>query len=67
MAWVRFTAAFHWRPKPNVWITYQAGDRRNVTRDCAALAIAGRKAIRITAHAVRGGSPDFPPNQGSEP
>ena len=46
MPWVRFTADFDFKPRPTVTIAYLAGDVRNVTRSCAAAAIASGKAER---------------------
>ena len=46
--WVRFTADFDWKPKPQVTIAYLAGQERNVTRDCAAKAIKAGKAEKVS-------------------
>jgi hypothetical protein len=40
MVWVRFSAPMDWKPRPPVTIAFKAGDVRNVTRACAAAAIA---------------------------
>lgn len=45
--WVRFTADFDWKPRPQVTQAYFAGQERNVTRDCAEKAVAAEKAVRI--------------------
>lgn len=47
MAWVQFTAGFSWKPKPQVTIVFEAGQIANVTRDCAAAAVARGRATRI--------------------
>lgn len=47
MAWVRFTADFNWKPKPQVTIAYRSGQIANVTRDCAAAAVAKGRAVRV--------------------
>lgn len=48
MPWVRFTAPFSFKPKPNVAISYKAGHEYLVKQDCATKAIACGKAVRIT-------------------
>lgn len=45
--WVRFTANFDFKPKASVTLAYLAGQERNVTRACAAQAIAAGKAVAI--------------------
>jgi len=45
--WVRFTADFDWKPKPQVTLAFLAGQERNVTRDCAEKAVAAGKAVRF--------------------
>lgn len=45
--WVRFTADFDWKPKPQVTLAYLAGQERNVTRGCAEKAVAAGKADPI--------------------
>lgn len=47
MPWVRFTANFDFKPKPQVTQAYLAGDERNVTTPCAKAAIAAGKAVEI--------------------
>jgi hypothetical protein len=44
MAWVRFLADFDFKPKPPVTLAFKAGVVRNVTRACAAAAIAAGRA-----------------------
>lgn len=44
--WVRFTADWSYR-KPAFTIAYKAGMAQNVTRECATLAIAAGKAVRL--------------------
>lgn len=46
MSWVRFTADYNYR-KPAFTIAYKAGMTQNVTAECATLAIAKGKAIRL--------------------
>jgi hypothetical protein len=43
MPWLHFTADFDWR-QPGFTIAYKAGTTKNVTRDCAAAALAKGKA-----------------------
>jgi hypothetical protein len=45
--WVRFLADYDWKPKPAVTIAFKAGGVHNVTRSCAAKAIAASKAEKI--------------------
>jgi hypothetical protein len=45
--WVRFTADFDFKPKPQVTLAFLAGEERNVTRDCAEKAVAAGKAVRV--------------------
>ena len=45
---VRFTAAFDWKPKPQVTIAYPQGFEGLVTTPCAEKAIAANKAARIS-------------------
>lgn len=45
--WVRFTADFDWKPKPQVTLAFLAGQERNVTRDCAEKAVAAGKAVKF--------------------
>lgn len=47
MAWVRFTGDYNFRPTYAVTIAYKAGMTQNVTRECATLAIAAGKAVRL--------------------
>lgn len=49
MAWVRFTNDFEWWPSPQVTISYKAGSVLNVTRRCAAEAVAKGRAVRAAA------------------
>jgi hypothetical protein len=42
--WLRFTADFNFKPSPAVTISYRAGMTKNVTRACAAAAVAAAKA-----------------------
>ncbi|RVG43587.1 hypothetical protein CN226_32805 [Sinorhizobium meliloti] len=43
--WVRFLADFDWKPRPPVTIAFKADTTRNVTRACAAAAVAAGKAL----------------------
>lgn len=45
---VRFTAAFDWKPRPQVTIAYPEGYEGLVTTPCAKKAIAVNKAVRIS-------------------
>ncbi|MHC3940222.1 hypothetical protein ACI0FR_01532 [Paenochrobactrum sp. BZR 201-1] len=45
---VRFTAAFDWKPKPQITIAYPEGFEGLVTRSCAEKAIKQQKAVRIS-------------------
>jgi hypothetical protein len=47
MPWLRFTADFDWKPQASVTIAYLAGQTRNVTRACAANALAKGKAVKM--------------------
>lgn len=47
MPWVRFTADFDFKPKPNVTQAFQEGQERNVTTPCADAAIANGKAVKL--------------------
>jgi hypothetical protein len=47
--WVRFLADFDWKPKPAVTVGYATGHIANVTRTCAAKAIAAGKAEKTEA------------------
>jgi hypothetical protein len=42
--WMRFLADYDWKPRPPVTIAFRAGDVKNVTRACAAAAIAAGRA-----------------------
>lgn len=44
--WVLFTADYDWKPRPPVTIAFKADSVANVTRACAAKAIAAGKAER---------------------
>lgn len=47
--WVKFTRDFDFAPSArngNVTIAYKAGMEKNVTRECADLAIAAKAAVR---------------------
>lgn len=44
MTWVRVLADFDFKPRPQITIALKAGQVRNVTRACAAAAIARGKA-----------------------
>lgn len=55
--WVRFTADFDWKPKPQVTLAFLIGQERNVTRDCAEKAVAAGKAVRINRNAKADGEP----------
>ncbi|RVQ20394.1 hypothetical protein CN096_06745 [Sinorhizobium meliloti] len=44
--WMRFLADYDWKPRPPVTIAFRAGDVKNVTRACAAAAMALGKAER---------------------
>ena len=55
--WVRFTADFDWKPKPQVTIAFLAGQERNVTRGCASKAIKAGKAEKMEpTHGKKSGS-----------
>lgn len=56
--WVRFTADFDFKPKPQVTIAYRTGDEKNVTRDCADKAVAAGKAVRLKRKAKADGEAD---------
>lgn len=57
--WVRFTADFDFKPKPQVTLAFLNGQERNVTRDCAEKAVAAGKAVRIKRNAKADGeAPD---------
>jgi hypothetical protein len=45
--WIRFTADFDFKPKPQSTIAYRTGEERNVTRECADKALAAGKAVKI--------------------
>ncbi|EHK56821.1 hypothetical protein [Allomesorhizobium alhagi] len=47
MPWVRFTADFDWKPRPQVTIAYRMGQEVNVTTLCAARAVSASMAVRI--------------------
>jgi hypothetical protein len=47
MPWVRFTADFDWKPKPQVTIAYRDGDELLVTSPCAEAAVKASKAVKI--------------------
>lgn len=47
MSWVRFIADFDFKPHPQTTVAYRAGDERNVTRACAAAAVAKGAAERL--------------------
>jgi hypothetical protein len=47
--WVRFLSDFDFKPKPAVTIAYPAGLVVNVTRTCAAKALAAGKAEKTEA------------------
>lgn len=55
MPWVRFNAAFDFTPRAARGETtaFKAGHARNVTRECAADAVAKGKAVRIPAPKTR--------------
>lgn len=46
MAWIRFTDNYNYR-KPAFTIAYKTGMTQNVTSECATLAIAAGKAVRL--------------------
>lgn len=46
MSWVRFTDDYNYR-KPAFTIAYKAGMVENVTAECATLAIAAGRAVRM--------------------
>lgn len=46
MSWVKFTADFDYR-KPAFTIAYKAGMTQNVTAECATLAVAAGRAVRL--------------------
>lgn len=45
--WVRFTAAFDWKPKPSVTLAFLAGQERNVPTPCAEAAIKAGNAVKM--------------------
>lgn len=47
MPWVRFTADFDFKPKPQVTLAFRAGQEKNVTTPCAEAAIAKGKAVKL--------------------
>lgn len=47
MTWVLFNADYAWKPKSQVTIAYRAGQRLNVTHDCAEAAIAAGYAVAV--------------------
>jgi len=47
MPWLRFTSDFDFKPTARVTIACRAGDVKNVTRACAAKALARGVAVRI--------------------
>ena len=52
MPWVRFSQDFDYVPPERrglATIAYKAGSKCNVTRRCAGMAIAGGKAVKISA------------------
>ncbi len=55
MPWVRFSAAFDYTPEAARAETtaFKAGHARNVTRECAAKAVAKGRAVRIPAPRTR--------------
>lgn len=66
MAWVRFTADFDFSPADFgglVTIAYKAGTVENVTGDCAAQAVAAKKAL--PAKNPRGGASADDPSSGA--
>lgn len=48
MAWIKFTEDFNFRPRASTTTAYKAGMVMNVTSQCAALAIAANKAVRMS-------------------
>lgn len=48
MAWIKFTEDFSFRPRASTTTAYKAGMIMNVTSQCAALAIAANKAVRMS-------------------
>lgn len=61
MPWLRFTADFDWKPRPQVTQAFLAGQERNVTTLCAEAAIAKGRAVRVprkrSTDADQGASP----------
>jgi hypothetical protein len=55
MPWVRFTANFDWKPKPQVTQAFLAGQERNVTTPCADAAIAKGAAVKIRKEKAKPG------------
>ena len=47
MPWLRFTANFDWKPKPQVTIAFKAGQEKNVPTPCAEAALAKGVAVRL--------------------
>lgn len=47
MPWLRFTANFDWKPRPQVTQAFLAGQERNVTTPCAEAAIAKGVAVKL--------------------
>ena len=59
MTKVRFIEDFDYKPTPSVTVAYQAGMIETVKRDCADLAIAAKKAVRVSgAEAEKTGDDD---------
>lgn len=52
MTWVRIKETFEWSPRYGVTISYRPGVY-NVTRACAARAIAAEKAVRVAKPKTR--------------
>lgn len=55
MPWVRFTADFDFKPKPQVTIAYLAGQVRLVSQACAEAAKARKKAVTAKKADANGG------------
>lgn len=54
MPWLRFTADFDFKPRPQVTIAYRAGEEKNVPTACAAAAVKAGKAVRLPRPAKGG-------------
>lgn len=46
--WIRFTGSMDFKPKPMMTRSYKPGDVKNVTRECAAKALALGKGVKTS-------------------